>query len=162
GHRGADTVPFVGQKEESFIAFDRPCYRATELVRYRIRLAAQEWRTGVERGSRIALHQAAVPLVGSRLRDHADVATHAAIFGGDDTLDDLHFSDGFGAHDLDLCKVAVHAEHLRARIAAGTAAVDAGAHRSAAQPVQFVARAAHGVGSEVVPAQAGPGGSDDC
>src|SRR5262245_12969657 len=103
-----------------------------------------------------------MPLVGSRLRDHAHMAAHATIFGGDDTLDYLHFADGFGAHDLDFRKVPVHAEHLRARIAASTTAVDGGAHRSSAQAVQFVTRAAHGVGSEVVSAQAGPRGSDDC
>src|SRR5262245_4710457 len=103
-----------------------------------------------------------MPLVGSGLCDHAHMAAHASIFGGDDTLDYLHLADGFGAHDLDFGKVPVHAEHLGARIAASTTAVDGGAHRAAAQPVQFITRAAHCVGSEVVTAQAGSGGSDDC
>src|SRR5262245_61530057 len=102
-----------------------------------------------------------MPLVGSRLRHHAHVATHASIFGGDDTLDYLHLADGFGTHDLDFGEVPVHSEHLRARIAARTTAVDGGAHRAAAQAVQLVTRAAHRVRSEVVSAQAGPGGSDD-
>src|SRR5215813_14506037 len=103
-----------------------------------------------------------MPLVGARLRDHAHLATHASVFGGDDTLDDLHLADGLGAHDLDFGKVAVHAEHLGTRIAARTTAVYCGAHRAAAQPVQFVTRAAHCVGGEIVSAQAGPSRSDDC
>src|SRR5262249_7818024 len=103
-----------------------------------------------------------MPLVGARLRDHAHVATHASVFGGVDALDDLHLADGLGAHDFDFGKVPVHAEHLRARITARTTAVDSGAHRASAQPVQFVTRAAHGVGGEVISAQTGSSGSDDC
>src|SRR5215475_8777360 len=102
-----------------------------------------------------------MPIVRSRLRDHADVTTHASVLRGDDALDYLYFTDSFGAHDLDFGKVPVHTQHLRARIAARTTAVNRGAHRAASQPVQLVTRAAHCVGSEVVSAQAGPGGSDD-
>src|SRR5262249_17354642 len=102
-----------------------------------------------------------MPIVRSRLRDHADVTTHASVFRRDDALDYLYFTDSFGAHDLDFGNVPVHAQHLRASIAARTSAVDRGAHRAASEPVQLITRAAHCVGSEVVSAQARPGGSDD-
>src|SRR5881296_2873491 len=102
-----------------------------------------------------------MPIVRSRLRYHAHMATHASVFRRNDALDYLYFADGFGAHDLDFGEVPVHAQHLGARIAARATAVDGGAHRAAAQPVQLVTGAAHGVGSEVVSAQAGPRSSDD-
>src|SRR5437899_10819238 len=97
-----------------------------------------------------------MPIVRSRLCDHAHMATHPAIFRRDDALDDLYFTNGFGAHHLNFGEVAIHAEHLRTRIAACAASVHSGAHRAAAESIQLVTRAAHGVGSEIVPAQARP------
>src|SRR5437867_12346100 len=97
-----------------------------------------------------------MPIVRSRLCHHAHMATHPAIFRRDDALDDLYFTNGFGAHHLNFGKVPVHAEHLRPRIAACAASVYSGAPRAAAESIHLVTCAAHGLGREIVPAQAGP------
>src|SRR5215831_5795029 len=102
-----------------------------------------------------------MPIVRSRLCDQAHMATHSAIFRRDDALDDLYFTNGFGAHHLNFGKVPVHAEHLRTRIAACAASVHSGAHGAAAESIQLITGAAHRIRSEVVSAQARTGVRDD-
>ena len=83
------------------------------------------------------MKQAAVPVVGSRLRDDAQTACHRpTIFRCHHTLDDLYFTDGFCAHDIDFVVRPVARDVRRPRRAVRVTSVRRDVHRTTAEAVQ--------------------------
>src|SRR5438477_92368 len=74
-------------------------------------------------------------IVCSGFRDEAHVAAQAAVLRRYDTFHDLYFSDGIGAHDVDLGESAVAAKQVGSGKAACVRAVCSSRHRGAAKPV---------------------------
>src|SRR5262245_9035134 len=82
------------------------------------------------------MKEAAMPIVCTGLRDDAQITAETAVFGRNHTLDDLNFSDCFSAHDVDLGKAAVAAQHDRTPITVGIGTVGRSRHAGPAEAVQ--------------------------
>src|SRR5207249_8811706 len=123
------------KKEKGFVTFDRPTQRAAKLVPYRVGFTREDRLTGGQCRAFVTMKQTTVPVVRSRLCSHVQISTQAAVLRREHTLDDLHFADRFGTHELDLGKTAVRPEHRCRRETARVASVSAGVHRGATEPV---------------------------
>src|SRR5689334_6534497 len=81
------------------------------------------------------MEQTSVPLICAGFCDDTQVSAKCAVFRRNNTLDDLHLANSFGAHNVNLRKTTIAAEVDRARITVCVRTVGACTHRSATKTI---------------------------